>query len=93
LQSTYANQRVILLSTWVYEHLEMSIICLGMLLRLPHLQMAGWGIYRLPHTSNRWTQSSSFLSTLDGHTGQSGAHWTYIIHCKVPATSVDRWGL
>jgi hypothetical protein len=31
-QSTYANHRVILLSTWVYEHLEMSTICLGMLL-------------------------------------------------------------
>jgi hypothetical protein len=36
---------VILLSTWVYEHLEMSIQCLGMLLGLPHLQMAGWVMY------------------------------------------------
>jgi hypothetical protein len=38
---------VILLSTWVYEHMEMSILCLGMLLGLPHLGTAGWGgIYR-----------------------------------------------
>jgi hypothetical protein len=36
---------VILLSTWVFEHLEMSTICLGMLLGLPHLQMAGWVKY------------------------------------------------
>jgi hypothetical protein len=27
----------------VYEHLEMSTICLGMFLGLPHLEMAGWG--------------------------------------------------
>jgi hypothetical protein len=27
----------------VFEHLEMSTICFGMLLGLPHLQMAGWG--------------------------------------------------
>jgi hypothetical protein len=45
LQSTYANHRVILLSTWVYEHLEMSILCLSMLFGLPHLEMAGWVEY------------------------------------------------
>jgi hypothetical protein len=46
-QSTYANHRVILLSTWVFENLEISTICLGMLLGLPYLEMAGWGgIYR-----------------------------------------------
>jgi hypothetical protein len=44
-QSTYANHRVILLSTSVYEHLEMSILYLGMLLGLPHLQMIGWVMY------------------------------------------------
>jgi hypothetical protein len=43
LQSTYTNHRVILLSTWVFEHLKMSIICLGMLLGLTHLEMTGWG--------------------------------------------------
>jgi hypothetical protein len=32
--------------------LEMSTICLGMLLGLPHMRMAGWGgIYSL-HTPN-----------------------------------------
>jgi hypothetical protein len=31
--------------------MEMSTMCLGMLLGLPHLEMAGWGgIYR-PHTN------------------------------------------
>jgi hypothetical protein len=36
-----------------------STICLGMLLGLPHLQMAGWwSIYNLPHNSSRWTESS-----------------------------------
>jgi hypothetical protein len=39
------NKGVILLSTWVYEHLEMSILCLGMLFGLPHLEMAGWGVF------------------------------------------------
>jgi hypothetical protein len=30
-----------------WEDLDMSIICLDMLLGLPHLEMAGWGgIYR-----------------------------------------------
>jgi hypothetical protein len=49
LQSTYANHRVILLSTWVYEHLEMSTICLVMLVELPDSQMTDWGcIYSLP---------------------------------------------
>ena len=33
----------------------MSILCLGMLLGLPHLEMAGWGvIYRPQHNSSRW---------------------------------------
>jgi hypothetical protein len=32
---------VILLSTWVFEYLEISTICLGMFLALPHLEMAG----------------------------------------------------
>jgi hypothetical protein len=39
----------------------MSILCLGMLLGLPHLQMVDGGIYS-PHTSSRWTESNNFLS-------------------------------
>jgi hypothetical protein len=43
---------VILLSTWVFELLEICTMCLGMLLGLSHLRMAGWsGIYSL-HTPN-----------------------------------------
>jgi hypothetical protein len=39
----------------VYEHLKMSIICLGILLGLPHLEMTGWGgIYRPQHKTSRW---------------------------------------
>jgi hypothetical protein len=49
-QSTYANNQVILLSPWVFEHLEMSIACVGMLLGLPHLQMAGWRGINSPPT-------------------------------------------
>jgi hypothetical protein len=32
---------VILLSTWVFEHMEMFIICLGMLLGLYHTRVSG----------------------------------------------------
>jgi hypothetical protein len=60
-QSTYANQRAILLSTWVFEHLEMSTICLGMLLGLPHLHMADWGIFiAFPFNYSRWMGSYCF---------------------------------
>jgi hypothetical protein len=61
----------------------MSILCLGMLLGLPRLQMAGWrDIYSL-HNSSRWIESSSFLSTgaPDRHCSLFGAL----------ATSADRW--
>jgi hypothetical protein len=34
----------------VYEHLKMSTICLGMLLRLSHLGMVGWGVFIAPNT-------------------------------------------
>jgi hypothetical protein len=29
----------------VFEHLEMSITCVGMLLGLPHIQIVGWWGY------------------------------------------------
>jgi hypothetical protein len=54
----------------------MSILCLGMLLGLPHLQMPGWGVFiASPHTSSRLTERSSFLSTgaPDKHCSLSGA--------------------
>jgi hypothetical protein len=41
--------------------MEMSTICLGMLLGLPHLQMAGWGVFIvLPLNYSRWTESCCF---------------------------------
>jgi hypothetical protein len=30
--------------------LEMSTICLGMSLGLPHMEMAGWGVFIAPNT-------------------------------------------
>jgi hypothetical protein len=40
---------VILLSTWVYELLGMSILYIGMLLGLPHLEMAVWVVFIFPN--------------------------------------------
>jgi hypothetical protein len=52
----------------LYEHLEMSILCLGILLELPHLEMAGrGGIYRSQHNSSHWRKVAMLR-----HTGQSG---------------------
>jgi hypothetical protein len=64
---------VILLSTWVYEHLGMSTICLGMLLGLPHLGMAGWGcIYSPQHKTSRWDTVPSCTRQSACGTGQFG---------------------
>jgi hypothetical protein len=71
-----------------WDGLDMSTICLDMLLGLPHHQMAGWGVFiASSHTSSHWTESISFLSmgtpNSPVHTGQ----------CPVPATLADRWGI
>jgi hypothetical protein len=64
--SSYANHRVILLSTWVYELLEMPTICLGMLFGLLHLEMTGWGvIYGRQHKTSRWRQATALYGTPD----------------------------
>jgi hypothetical protein len=64
---------MILLSTWVYELLEMSILCLGMLLGLPNLEMACWGgIYRPQHNSSRWRKAAAFYGTPDSLMPLSG---------------------
>jgi hypothetical protein len=61
-----------------WEGLDMSTICLDMLLRLPHFEMAGWGgIYRLQPLI--WSLDRKQQLSVDGHTGQSGAHRT--LHC------------
>jgi hypothetical protein len=70
---------MILLSTLVFEQLEMSTSCIGMLLGIPHLQMIGWkGINRLPLNYNRWTEK--IVASVVGRTEQFGAL----------ATSADR---
>jgi hypothetical protein len=52
---------VILLSTWVFEHLEMTTICLGMLLGLPHLEMASWGVFiASPHNCRHSIEAVAF---------------------------------
>jgi hypothetical protein len=44
----------------------MSIICLGMLLGLTHLGMAGWGgIYRPQHKTSRWRKVVALCGTSD----------------------------
>jgi hypothetical protein len=52
-----------------WEGLDMSTIWLGMLLGLPHLEMAGWGgIYSHQPSCSRLGKAAG-----DGRTGQSGA--------------------
>jgi hypothetical protein len=46
----------------------MSTICLGMLLGLPHMEMAGWGVFIDPTQTKPLEKSCCFLR----HTGQSG---------------------
>jgi hypothetical protein len=46
----------------------MSTICLGMLLGLPHLGMAGWGVFIAPNTKLAVGEKRVLLR----HTGQSG---------------------
>jgi hypothetical protein len=70
----------------------MSIIYLGMLLGLPHLEMPGWGVFiASPHNCSRWTETTSFCRR---------AHRTVRclpnMHCSLSGaltTSADRWGL
>jgi hypothetical protein len=73
---------VIILSTWVFEHLEMSTICLGMLLGLPHLKMARWGAFIASPTIIAVGQKQQL--SVDGRTRQSGAHQTCTVHCPTP---------
>jgi hypothetical protein len=78
---------VILLSTWVYEHLEMTITCVGMLLGLPHLEMADWrSINSLPSIIAVGPKASCFY------------HWVHqTVRCPdhicrpLRVAAVDRW--
>jgi hypothetical protein len=52
----------------------MSILCLGMFLGLPHLEMAGWGgIYRPQHNSSRCRKEVALCGTPDSPVPLSGA--------------------
>jgi hypothetical protein len=78
-----------------WEGLNMSTICFGMLLGIPHLEMACWGdFYRLQPPYGRWTESDNFLSTGTPDSPVCTGHYT--VHCPVcvPRQSpvgVDRW--
>jgi hypothetical protein len=63
---------VILLSTLVFELLEICTVCLGMLLGLSHLRMVGWGGIYSPQPPNLPLDRKQQLSVV-GRTGQSGA--------------------
>jgi hypothetical protein len=51
----------------------MSILCLDMLLGLPHLEMVSWGIYRPQHNSSRWRKVAALGGTLDSPVPPSDA--------------------
>jgi hypothetical protein len=54
----------------------MSTICLGMLLGLPHLEIAGWGVFKAsPYNYSRWKEVAAFCRR---------AHRTCTVHCVVP---------
>jgi hypothetical protein len=70
-----------------WEGLDMSTICLDMLLGLPHLEMVGWGgSYRLQPPYSRWTESNSFLSTGTSNSLVCTEHDT--VQCPVSVTPV-----
>jgi hypothetical protein len=58
----------------------MSIICLGMSLGLPQLEMTGWGVFIAPqHKTSRWRKVAAFCATPDSLVPLSGApsRWVY----------------
>jgi hypothetical protein len=65
----------------------MSITCVGMLLGLPHIKMAGRrGINSLPLKYSRWTESRLFYHR---------AHWICLVSypCQptIEGAATDRW--
>jgi hypothetical protein len=58
----------------------MFILCLGMLLGLTYLEMAGWGgIYRPQHNSSHWRKVAALCGTPDSPAGSprwsNGPRW------------------
>jgi hypothetical protein len=71
----------------------MCIICLGMSLGLPHLEMAGWGVFIAPNTIVA-VGGKLLLSAVTPDSPV--AHWT--AHCSLsgapsryPVRAGDRW--
>jgi hypothetical protein len=63
----------------------MSILCLGMLLGLSHLEMAGWGgIYRPQHNSSCWRKAAALCGTPDSLVPLFGASSHWIWHRRWP---------
>jgi hypothetical protein len=63
----------------------MSILCLGMLLGLPHLGMARWGgIYRPQHKTRRWRKAVALCGAPDSPVPLPGAPSCWIWHHRWP---------
>jgi hypothetical protein len=71
----------------------MCTICLGMLLGLPHLEMAGWGcIYSPQHNCSRWRKAAALCGTPDSPVVHQTAHCSVSgAPSRCPATAGDRW--
>jgi hypothetical protein len=84
---------MILLSTWLYEHLEMSILCLGMLLGLPHLQMIGWVVFIASPTLLAIGQKASAFCRRAHRTVRCTPDSLVPCHVSRPlgSVAVDRW--
>jgi hypothetical protein len=71
----------------------MCTICLGMLLGLPHLEMANWGcIYSPQHNSSHWRKVDALCGTPDSPVVHRTTHCSVYgapNHCPVAAG--DRW--
>jgi hypothetical protein len=67
----------------------MYILCLGMLLGLPHLEMVGWGgIYRPQLNSSRWRKVAALYGTPDSPVGSPNSP----VHLAICSdTASDRW--
>jgi hypothetical protein len=77
--------------------LGISTICLGMLLGLPHLRMAGWGcIYSPQHNCSHWRKAAALCGTPDSPVVHRTAHCSLSgapSRCPVryPIRPGDRW--
>jgi hypothetical protein len=76
----------------MYEQLEMSILCLGMLIGSHTLKWQVGVVFIGPNPIfSRWTESISFRSMGTSDRPVRTGHCTF--HCPVPTTSADHWDL